>query len=99
MAPLDAVSAISSIPYQGHVSSVTGLASADFKSLLDGGLAQVDQGLKVADQQVRALAAGHEIAPHEVMISMEQARMHLTLLVEVRNRVIEAYQELARMQL
>lgn len=99
MAPVGAVSAVSAIPFPEQASSVTGLASTDFKSLLDGGLAQVDQGLKVADQQVRALAAGHDIAPHEVMISMEQARMHLTLLVEVRNRVIEAYQELARMQL
>lgn len=96
---IDAINALSPIPAQLQAGAPMQLASADFRGLLDGGLAQVDQGLKAADQQVRALAAGHEIAPHEVMISMEQARMHLTLLVEVRNRVVEAYQELARMQL
>jgi flagellar hook-basal body complex protein FliE len=36
---------------------------------------------------------------HDVMISMEQARMNLMFMVEVRNRVVEAYQELMRMQL
>jgi len=96
---IDAIDAVSPMPTQLQVGAPAQMASADFRSVLDGGLAQVDQGLKAADQQVRALAAGHEIAPHEVMISMEQARMHLTLLVEVRNRVVEAYQELARMQL
>lgn len=96
---IDAISAVSATPVQLQAGAPAQLASTDFRGLLDGGLAQVDQGLKAADQQVRALAAGHEIAPHEVMISMEQARMHLTLLVEVRNRVVEAYQELARMQL
>jgi flagellar hook-basal body complex protein FliE len=96
---IDAINAVSPMPTQLQAGAPAQMANVDFRSVLDGGLAQVDQGLKAADQQVRALAAGHEIAPHEVMISMEQARMHLTLLVEVRNRVVEAYQELARMQL
>lgn len=96
---IEAIPAITALASAPQAMSAESAASTDFRSLLDGGLAQVDQGLKAADQQVRALAAGQEVAPHEVMISMEQARMHLTLLVEVRNRVVEAYQELARMQL
>ena len=96
---LDAIAAISGAPAPMQTHAAPGTGGTDFRNMLDAGLAQVDQGLKAADQQVRALAAGEEIAPHEVMISMEQARMHLTLLVEVRNRVVEAYQELARMQL
>ena len=96
---IEAIPAITALASAPQAMSAESAASTDFRSLLDGGLAQVDQGLKAADQQVRALAAGQEVAPHEVMISLEQARMHLTLLVEVRNRVVEAYQELARMQL
>lgn len=96
---LDAIAAVSGALAPMQSPSTTGTVGTDFRNVLDAGLAQVDQGLKAADHQVRALAAGEEIAPHEVMISMEQARMHLTLLVEIRNRVVEAYQELARMQL
>lgn len=72
---------------------------ADFSGWLAQGLSNVDASLKTADEGLRALAAGEASSPHEVMIAMEQARMNLMLMVEVRNRVVEAYQELARMQL
>lgn len=73
--------------------------AADFAAMLGDGLARTDAGIKAADQSLRAMAAGEAMPPHEVMISMEEARMNLMLLVEVRNRVVEAYQELIRMQL
>jgi flagellar hook-basal body complex protein FliE len=75
------------------------LGGMDFSQAVGDGLASVNASMQQADQNLRALAAGQEVAPHEVMISMEEARMHLMLLSEVRNRVVEAYQELARMQL
>jgi len=71
----------------------------DFMTLLGDGLARVDHSLQAADTQLRSLAAGENIPIHDVMISMEQARMDLMLMAEVRNRAIEAYQELTRMQL
>ena len=73
--------------------------ATDFGRLLSDGISQVDSGLQVADQQLRALAAGKGVAVQDVMISMEQARMNLMFMVEVRNRAVEAYQELMRMQL
>jgi flagellar hook-basal body complex protein FliE len=73
-------------------------SGADFVSTLDQGLSQVDNSLKAADLQLRRLAAGEDIPVHDVMLTMEQARMDLMLAVEVRNRLVEAYQELMRMQ-
>jgi len=92
---------------QGLVASMAGVtgrmeskpAIADFSAWLAEGMSRVDASLQDADRSLRALAAGEAVAPHEVMIAMEQARMNLMLMVEVRNRVVEAYQELARMQL
>ncbi|WP_032114222.1 flagellar hook-basal body complex protein FliE [Candidatus Paracaedibacter symbiosus] len=75
------------------------VARSDFGAVVAAGLGSVDASLKSADQQVRLLASGQEVAPHDVMISLEEARMHLMLLSEVRNRVVEAYQDLSRMQL
>ena len=66
---------------------------------IERGLASTNQALQAADQNVRLLASGQEIATHDVMISLEDARMQLMLLSEVRNRMVEAYQELSRMQL
>lgn len=71
----------------------------DFASALGDGLARADSSLRSADQQLRSLSAGDAVPLHDVMIAMERARMDLTLVVEVRNRVLEAYQELTRMQL
>lgn len=73
--------------------------TADFSNLLGEGLARVDTSLKAADAQLRGLAAGEDIPLHDLMISMERARMDLMLVAEVRNRMVEAYQELLRMQL
>lgn len=71
----------------------------DFMKVLTDGIAQVDGNLTQADQQLRALAAGQDIPIHDLMITMERARMGLTLMAEIRNRVVEGYQELTRMQL
>jgi flagellar hook-basal body complex protein FliE len=52
-----------------------------------------------ADAKRRQKPDGYDVAVHDVMISMEEARMSLMFMVEVRNRAVEAYQELMRMQL
>ncbi|HEY0199032.1 MAG TPA: flagellar hook-basal body complex protein FliE [Rhodanobacter sp.] len=96
---IDAIAPLSTASLSPSSVSQATTPAADFNALVSSGLGKVDQGLKVADQQFLELAAGHDVAPHEVMISMEEARMHLALLVEVRNRVVDGYQELSRMQL
>ncbi|MBW8311242.1 MAG: flagellar hook-basal body complex protein FliE [Rhizobium sp.] len=97
---IDAIAAVSAAAMTAPATAGSAPAGrTDFATLLGDGLAQVDEKLKVADQGLRALAAGQVQSPHEVMISMEEARMSLILMVEMRNRVVEAYQELVRMQL
>lgn len=78
---------------------VVGKPGVDFMTFVGNGLAQADGSLKIADAQLRQLAAGEAIPLHDVMISMERARVDLMLVTEVRNRLVEAYQELIRMQL
>ena len=71
----------------------------DFSTVARAGLAQVDASLQSADALLRQVAAGQAVPVHDLMIAMEQARIDLTLAAEVRNRLVEAYQELTRMQL
>lgn len=51
-----------------------------------------------AGGQVRAMLAGEDIPLHRVMIATEEASVSFQLMVEVRNKLLEAYQELMRMQ-
>lgn len=70
-----------------------------FMRLIGSGLESVDQSLAVADQKTLALAAGEGVPLHDVMMAMEQAHLKLQFAVEVRNRVVDAYQNLTNMQI
>lgn len=52
-----------------------------------------------ADQSINDYVAGNHDNLHEVMITAEEAKLSLQLLQQVRNKIIEAYQEIARMQI
>jgi flagellar hook-basal body complex protein FliE len=72
---------------------------ANFAAYMADAVQGLDASVKTADQQIRVLAAGGDVEVHDVMITLEEARMQMMLAVEVRNRFVEAYQELMRMQL
>jgi flagellar hook-basal body complex protein FliE len=69
-----------------------------FASLVTQGVEGVNQQLNAADQATRALAAGADLPVHEVMIALEQARIDLQFVVQVRNRVLAAYHDITSMQ-
>ena len=58
----------------------------------------VNASLVKADQDVRLLASGETQSLHEVMIHLEEAKLSFQLLAQVRNRLLDAYQEVMRMQ-
>ena len=89
----------SPIPLLAGAAAAPNASVADFGRLLGDGLSRMDDSLQNADSKLRAMTAGQDVPVHDVMISFEQARMQLMFMVEVRNRAVEAYQELMRMQL
>lgn len=52
-----------------------------------------------ADQSVELLATGQSDSVHETMLALTKADLSLRVFMEVRNKVIDAYQEVMRMQL
>ena len=79
--------------------SPTRQAGAAFGDILQSLVTAADQQQQQADQAVQTLHGGGEKNLHEAMIAMEQADISLRYLVQVRNKAIEAYQEIMRMQL
>jgi flagellar hook-basal body complex protein FliE len=61
-------------------------------------LEQLNHGLLQSDQMVARYAAGEPVSLHAVMIHMEETRLAFQTLVQVRNKVLEAYQDVMRMQ-
>jgi len=76
----------------------SGASGTSFSETLEGAINDVDALQKEADTQVEAFVRGEQENIHEVMLSMEKARTSFQLMVEVRNRMLETYQELMRMQ-
>ena len=52
-----------------------------------------------AGEAVNGLLSGDNVPLHQAMISMEDANVSFQLMVEVRNKLLESYQELMRMQI
>jgi len=50
------------------------------------------------DQAVRDLATGNADNVHKVMLAVAKAELSFRMLLEVRNRLTEAYQDIMRMQ-
>lgn len=75
-----------------------GLASS-FSQVLSGALKQVSDLAQQADDLSQKLATGQVSDAHTVTIASEKATLALQLTVEIRNKVVEAYQEIMRMPL
>lgn len=51
-----------------------------------------------ADAKVTALATGQDVELHDVMLALEAESMAMSLATTVRNKAVDAYQEIFRMQ-
>ncbi|WP_077615075.1 flagellar hook-basal body complex protein FliE [Caenibacillus caldisaponilyticus] len=69
-----------------------------FSKALGDAIQKVNDAQIESDQQVTALANGQAQNLHNVMIALEKAEITLRLAVEVRDKVISAYQDIMRMQ-
>lgn len=78
---------------------ITPEAEVGFSDLVTDKLESVNQHILTAETVLEKMANGEQIELHEAMISMQQAKKNLTILVEARNKVLEAYQEVMRMQI
>jgi flagellar hook-basal body complex protein FliE len=70
-----------------------------FANALEVAIEQVNDAHAESGRQLEAFIAGEQENLHEVMISMNQARLGFQLMVEVRNKLVDAYHELFRIQI
>lgn len=79
--------------------SIDGKAGAPtFADTLKAAIQDVNTAQKTADVKMQEIATGKNHNIPEVMIAAEKADISLKLMVSVRNKIIEAYQEIMKMQ-
>jgi len=69
-----------------------------FGAVLKDSIQQVNKMQMDATKAIEGLAEGKVENVHEAMIAMEKASISFNLMVEVKNRLLSAYEEMMRMQ-
>lgn len=75
-----------------------GSGQSDFSAMLKNAVEQVDEFQSSANAKVSDLTSGRSVEVHDAMIAVEKADLSFQLMMQVRNKVVQAYQEVARMQ-
>ena len=70
----------------------------NFTDTLTKAIGNVNQLQKESDKKMQDLAAGRTDNIQEVMVATEKADIALRLMMQVRNKIIDAYQEIMKMQ-
>lgn len=73
-------------------------AVGGFGELVSRGLGDVNQQLLASQLDLQRLATGNVQNLHQVMMRLEESRISFELLLQVRNRLLEAYQDIMKMQ-
>jgi flagellar hook-basal body complex protein FliE len=72
--------------------------SPSFSDVLEQAVKEVDGKMKASEADQNKLLSGESDNLHQTMISIQEANVAFSLMVEVRNKLTDSYQELMRMQ-
>ena len=68
-----------------------------FQDVLKSVVSNADNRIKEANQKAEEFAVGKKHDLHEIMIASEKADLSFRFLLQIRNKLLEAYQEIMRM--
>ena len=73
-------------------------APTAFKDLMTRAVGELNQSQLNASQAAQDLAMGRADNLHDVVLSMEQAGLALQYAIQIRNKLLESYQQISQMQ-
>lgn len=83
---------------KGPAGSLSQPAGPSFSDMLKESLNDVNELQMEADKAVEELVVGKSKNVHETMIALSKAEIAFRMTLQVRNKMVEAYQEIIRMQ-
>lgn len=97
IAPIAPQIALPAVP--GIVTSVEAGSGQEFHNLLQSSISAVEQKQADAEVSVNKFLTGETEDLHTAAIAGQRAELSLELFLQVRNKVVQAYQEVMRMQM
>jgi flagellar hook-basal body complex protein FliE len=100
---MNEINAIGPVGESGFVNKPKSTAApqsgVSFKETLSNYLSDVNEMQVKADTSIKKMVAGEITDVHQVMTSVEQANTAFNMMMELRNKVMDAYQEIMRIRL
>jgi flagellar hook-basal body complex protein FliE len=96
--PITPIQAPAAVPRIAPLNPSSGSAGA-FRSVLSDAINRVEQFQKNSDTAIGKFLSGEDEEVHKVALATQQAEIAFDLFLQVRNKVISAYQEVMRMQM
>ena len=84
------------VPLQINGKQDTQKQEGSFGEMLSGAIGETGRLRNAADKAVSDLASGKATDIHQTMIAIEKASISFKLMMQVRNKVVEAYKEIMR---
>lgn len=78
--------------------AATSSSGPSFGAVLEQALDSLNALAQESDRLAEAFAAGEDVEVHQVMLAMQETQIAFELAAQVRNRIVDAYQEIMRMQ-
>jgi len=98
ISPITAQASVESISRPIQTPGGSG-ASGEFRGLLEGAINSVEQQGNLATQSVERFLAGDGEELHTAMMATQRADLAFELGLQVRNKVVQAYQQIMQMQM
>lgn len=90
---------LSAVKNTGSTENNSADSNISFSDCLKKALDEVNDLQLKASQSAEKLALGDESYLHNTVIAYEKANLALELTIEIRNKIVEAYQEIMRIQM
>jgi flagellar hook-basal body complex protein FliE len=94
---IEALAALAPPESAAVLRSQAATSNIGFDTMLES-LQRLNTQMQANDQSIQQLALGGTDNLHQVMMTLERTRLAFELALQVRNKALEAYQELMRMQ-
>jgi flagellar hook-basal body complex protein FliE len=101
---MDRINSVGPLQDSGSIGKKPGLGAqkagdSSFKDVMKSFLSDVNEMQNKADESIQKMAAGEITDVHQVMSTVEEANTAFNMMMEIRNKVMDAYQELMRVRL
>ena len=73
--------------------------AADFQNMLQSAIERVESSRSAATDATEKFVSGQDQDLHTTMLAAQRASLDFELFLQVRNKVVQGYQEIMRMQL